>query len=141
MLNKKRIIYMMIILFVAFIGTSIAIKVNDYKQKTIFTQEKWIQAPNQRYLIVKDMIKRYNFSAMTKEEVIRLLGEPDNVWGAGGWPIRTFDRNIPPVDLDDPNSIYYSTHPGYMPEEISGFYLKFDESGKVVDYAIIHFTT
>jgi len=42
-----------------------------------FTPEKWEKYPNERYHMLENMTKEINFLGMTKEEVIEILGEPN----------------------------------------------------------------
>lgn len=140
-MKNKRLTYLLIALVIMLSGVFIIIKVNQYRQRVAFTQEKWFSEPNKRFVIVKDMIKKYNFGNMTKKQVINLLGIPDGR-DMGGVPVRTYEPSKP-VDLlrNNQNSVYYLIKGGQSPEDFNGFYLKFDINGKVIDYAIIHFTT
>ncbi|MGH4123803.1 MAG: hypothetical protein ACREV6_12830 [Clostridium sp.] len=139
-MKKKGIIYLVIIVVIIFGGAIITVKTNQYKQRVTFTQEKWVAEPNKRFVIVKDMIKKHNFDNMTKEDVINLLGEPDNKGKADGFA-RGISNRKKTVDLNNSNSICYFTKTGQMPEDFNGFYIMLDNNGKVSDYAIIHFTT
>jgi hypothetical protein len=140
-LKKKQVTYVLILLLIMLSGTFIIIKVNQYKRSITFTKEKWFEVPNKRFLIVKDMINKHDFANMTKEQVINLLGEPGDGWGSGGVPVRTYDSSKPVDLLYNKNSVCYFTKTGQFAEEFRGFYLMFDNNGKVIDYAIIHFTT
>lgn len=140
-MKNKKVTYVLVVLLIVLSGTFILVKVNQYKQRYSFIQEKWFKEPNKRFLIVEDMIKKHDFASMTKEQVINLLGEPDDNWGSGGVSIRTYDRNKPVDLLNNENSICYFTKTGQFAEEFNGFYLMFDSNGRVIDYSIIHFTT
>ena len=138
--KKKGIIYLVKILIIILGGAIINVQANKYKQRVTFTQEKWLAEPNNRFVIVKDMLKKHDLANMTKEEVINLLGESDNKTKIPGLAIVTSNRNKP-IDLNNPNSIYYFTKTGNTPEDFNGFYIMFDNNGEVSEYAIIHFTT
>lgn len=49
-----------------------------YKWSHTFTSEKWITAPDQRGLIVNDLLREYSLIGMTEDEIIDLLGANDN---------------------------------------------------------------
>ncbi|MBU3144509.1 hypothetical protein [Clostridium sp. CF012] len=135
---NKRLTFLLIFLLIGFVGTIGIVKLNQFKDKSLFTQDKWIREPGKRYLIVEDMLKKYDFEKMTKEKVIQFLGKPDEKF-EGGIMIERLNRN--PINTSDPNNIFYFTKKGLMPEEISGLYVMFNNKGKVINYAIVHFTT
>jgi hypothetical protein len=140
-MKNKKTVNVFIVILITFSLISITVKINEYKQRGSFTQEKWFKEPDKRYLIVKDMLKKHDFANMTKEQVINLLGEPDDAREAGGMPIGTYDSGKTVNLLNNGNSICFFTKTGGFPEEFKGFYLMFDNNGKVIDYAMIHFTT
>ena len=49
-----------------------------------FSHNKWVKYPGERYLMLDDMIKENNFIGMSKEEVIKILGKPDNPYADPG---------------------------------------------------------
>ncbi|MBU3129438.1 hypothetical protein LGL55_24085 [Clostridium tagluense] len=135
---KKRLTFMLIFLLIGFLGAIGIVKLNQFKDKSLFTKEKWIREPGKRYLIVENMLKKYDLEKMTKEKVIQLLGKPEEKF-EGGMILESLNKN--PINPSGPNNIFYFTKKGLMPEEVSGLYIMFDNKGKVNDYTIVHFTT
>lgn len=135
-MGRKKV-SIVIVLFIVCIGGLAVVIINDYRS---FTPEKWREEPDKRYVLVKNMVKKYDFGNMTREQVISLLGEPEKDRKAVGFALRD-DGTGPVVQLSSPNSMVYYTKTGRTPEEYRGFYLLFDNNGKVVDWAIIRFTT
>ena len=113
-------------------------KINQFKEKSSFTQDKWTRHPAERYLIVENMLKKYDFEKMTRDQVINLLGKSDKKF-EGGMMIPRLNKS--PFNSSDFNNIFYFTKIGLMPEDVSGIYIMFDEKGKVIDYSIVRFTT
>jgi hypothetical protein len=135
---EEKIIFFLIFLFIGFVGAISIIKINEYKDKSFFTQDKWIKEPDKRDLIVENMLEKHDLKKMTKEQVIDLLGKTDKKY-EGGRMLPRLNKN--PINPSDPNIIFYFTKKGLMPEEVSGLYVIFDDKGKVIDYAIVDFTT
>ena len=135
---KKRLIYVLIFFFIGFVGIFSIFKINQFKEKSSFTQDKWTRHPAERYLIVENMLKKYDFEKMTRDQVINLLGKSDKKF-EGGMMIPRLNKS--PFNSSDFNNIFYFTKIGLMPEDVSGIYIMFDEKGKVIDYSIVRFTT
>ena len=71
---KKYIIITVLLLFVVgllYYGLS-------YNRSRTFTSEKWMMEPDQRGLIVNDLLREYSLIGMTEDEIIDLLGVNDN---------------------------------------------------------------
>ena len=139
-MRKKK--YTFLIMLFCIIGVFLIICTTRFVEKQTFTQKKWMNNPYDRHFIVKDMLKKKNFESMNKEEVISLLGSPEPTSKWPGMAIRTYDSKKN-VNLSEPNcSLYFTTETkNKMPEEIKGFYIKYDDNNRAIDFAIIHFTT
>lgn len=135
---KKRLNFLLIFLFIGFVGTISIIKINQFKAERSFTQEKWIKEPDKRYLIVDNMVKKYDLEKMTKEQVIHLLGKPNKEY-TGGLTLAYLNKK--PINPSDFNNIFYLTKNGDMPEDVHGLYILFDDKGKFIDYVSVRFTT
>ena len=83
--------------------------------QTVFTTEQWNDHPDKRIYMIEDLLNRYNFKSMSKNEIIELLGTNDC------------------LVLDD--EIIYTI--GTKNKELFLFYhyfcIKFDDSGNVVE--------
>ena len=79
-----------------------------------FSQEAWDANPYDRGGMVGNLLEKYDFSSMTKDDVVELLGE--KLLSVGS------------------KTLGYETGGGLLGDEILLFI--FDESGKVVDVSI-----
>jgi len=79
-----------------------------------FSQEIWNQYPEKRYTMVDDLLANYDFSNMSKKDVINLLGE------------KSLDS--------EGNIMRYETKGGFFEDEVLQFI--FDENGKFVSLGI-----
>lgn len=71
----KKIITVIIICFLLF-SCSIVTNKNELTNPT-FTYEKWENEPYKRIHIVDDLLEKYDLTSMTKDEVLKLLGEKE----------------------------------------------------------------
>lgn len=131
----------MLLVGILFCGTFTAVKVKGYIEQHSFTKEKWVHAPDKRFMLLKDLLRNNNFYVMTKDQVINLLGEPDNPYKTGGFAINASNKDSKFISLDDKAGIYYFTRTGEMPEDFEGLYIEFDKNDKFIKHTIIHFTT
>ena len=135
-MNKKMMNVLIAVLLI-FITAVVVIKVRDYKEARIFTQEKWDKQPDRRHLIVKDLLKKHNLYGMSKVEIINLIGEPALTLPSG--VVRRLDDKKEQIGKY-PDRIYYLTEGSGKPEGMA-LYIGFDEAGKVVDYSLVAFST
>ena len=134
---KKKNYFFAMLLLITVMGIVGVVKMNTFKNTHSFTQEKWLQEPNERYLIVDDMVKKYDFENMTMDQVIQLLGNVDKKFDG----LFSARLNKEKVSIFDKNSVFYFIKKGKVPEEVKGFYVKFNSDNKVIDYAILDFRT
>lgn len=134
--NKSRII----LIVLAFIGVLVLFSVN-YSNEHTFTADKWINSPSERYLIVNDMVKRSDIKNMNRKQIIELLGDPEPKASRPGMAVRLIDKKFAYLDTSDCIFYFINGTKNKMPEEIKGFYIRFDENDKVADYSIIRFRT
>lgn len=52
-----------------------------YHDKHTFSTSKWLGNPEERTAIVDDLLEKYELVGMSEENVLSLLGEPDNDYG------------------------------------------------------------
>ena len=52
-----------------------------YHDKHTFSTSKWLDDPEGRTAIVDDLLEKYELVGMSEENVLSLLGEPDNDYG------------------------------------------------------------
>lgn len=135
-MNKKITNALIAILLIS-ITVVVVIKVRVYKEARTFTQEKWYNQPDRRYLIVKDMLKKHNLYGMSKAEIINLIGEPILTLPSG--VVRRLDDKKEQIGKY-PDRIYYLTEGSGKPEGMA-LYIGFDEAGKVVEYSLVAFST
>lgn len=81
---------------------------------TAFSREAWEHYPEQRSVMVDDLLENYDFSNMTKKDVMDLLG--DRLLDAGD------------------NVLRYETKGGFFQDEVLQFL--FDENGKFMRVSI-----
>ena len=49
-----------------------------YRYQHTFTEEKWLDSPNERTKIVADLLEKHSLVGMTKNELVSLLGNEEN---------------------------------------------------------------
>ena len=79
-----------------------------------FSKEAWDANPYDRSPMVKDLLQKYDFMSMTKDEVIDLLGEKR-------------------LDVGE-ETLRYETGGGYLNDEILMFV--FNKNGKIINVGI-----
>lgn len=79
-----------------------------------FSQNSWNENPEDRSKMVNDLLKDYQFLTMTKDDVIKLLGENDLTIGN--------------------ETLRYEINGGYLRDEVLVFI--FDDQGKITDVGI-----
>ncbi len=66
-----------------------------------FSSYKWSNAPGFRYLMIDSLEKKYEITGMSKQEIVLLLGEPQNINDLnGGYEYFVCDGLIDPVTYD-----------------------------------------
>lgn len=85
-----------------------------------FDQGKWLSKPEKRGEIVDDLIANTDFKRMTKKEIIKLLGEPENLY------------------FKEPNNIVYylGNERGLISIDSEWLVFWFDEEEKVFNYEL-----
>lgn len=75
-MKKFFIISIIIIIAVGLIGWKTYPILNELREPktTEFTQEKWNEEIEGRYVMINDLLDKYDFGGMRKEDVIDLLG-------------------------------------------------------------------
>lgn len=96
-----------------------------YKYQHTFTTQKWLSSPGDREKLVDNMLRRYELTGMTRDEVITLLGNDD----FGDVPSRSFKMGR--VDFYPENTLVYYTGVDFMDDVWLIISL---EDGVVTDY-------
>ena len=78
--KAKCINYVVFGISVAFVLAIIIASVT-YHDKHTFSTSKWLDNPEERTAIVDDLLEKYELVGMSEENVLSLLGEPDNDYG------------------------------------------------------------
>lgn len=86
-----------------------------------FSKEAWDQYPEDRGPMVKDLLEKYEFTSMTKDEVIDLLGQKR-------FEEYPFEKKI------NSGFLNYETGGGFLSDEILVF--EFDGTGKIIDVGL-----
>ncbi len=73
--KKSGLIFTIPILAYAIISFGTIYAINSYLSD--FSQDKWVKYQSERYHMLDDMTNEINFVGMSKEEVIKMLGEPN----------------------------------------------------------------
>lgn len=79
-IRKTLLISIVPIIIYALISFGTIITINYYLKD--FSQDKWAKYQSERYRMLDNMTNKIDFIGMTKEEVIKILGEPDNPYAA-----------------------------------------------------------
>lgn len=74
----KRVLLSIFVLFCALLLAATLWFCAAYQSSHTFTTEKWIASPNDRWLMVDDLLSDVTLVGMTEDEVLELLGENDN---------------------------------------------------------------
>ncbi|NOU70338.1 hypothetical protein GC098_02620 [Paenibacillus sp. LMG 31458] len=84
-----------------------------------FNKDGWLKEPEKRNDMVYNLINKYELVGMTEEEIIRLLGKPEQ-------------------KIDKPNIqyVYYLGTAGLMGVSVSLLRLQFDQNGKLDSHEI-----
>ena len=78
--KAKCINYVVFGISVAFVLAIIIASV-AYHDKHTFSTSKWLDDPEGRTAIVDDLLEKYELVGMSEDDVLSLLGEPDNYYG------------------------------------------------------------
>ena len=78
--KKKKYVYIIsyTATFIFLIAATILLNIGESKF-TRFTTDKWINYPERRISMYFDLSTQYNIEGYSKEEVSKLLGEPDDI--------------------------------------------------------------
>ena len=79
-----------------------------------FSQETWENEPYNRDVMIDDLLKKYDFLTMTKDDVINLLGNKRLYVGQ--------------------EILRYETGGGFLSDEVLQFV--FDQNGKIIDVGL-----
>ncbi len=88
MRKAKRVNYIafgvaiVVILGIIIAGAIASNAITVYNRNHTFSTSKWLDDPEKRTAIVDDLLKKHELVGMTEEEVIALLGENNNNYGA-----------------------------------------------------------
>lgn len=85
-----------------------------------FSSDAWIDHPGKRNRMVEDLLVKSDLKGMTQDEIISLLGEPEQ-------------RITSPV----PQFVYYLGRAGLGVDDLL-FKLQFDTNGKLESHEITH---
>lgn len=75
-------IAIVVILGIIIAGAIASNAITVYDRNHTFSTSKWLDDPENRAAIVDDLLKKHELVGMTEEEVIALLGENNNDYGA-----------------------------------------------------------
>lgn len=75
-------IAIVVILGIIIAGAIASNAITVYNRNHTFSTSKWLDDPGKRTAIVDDLLKKHELVGMAEEEVIALLGENNNDYGA-----------------------------------------------------------
>ena len=75
-MNKKKIVILGVIVVIFAIIGCFTLYFGIFQ----FTSERWLNEPDLRYLMIDDLQREYSMKEKTQQEVISILGEPDDTW-------------------------------------------------------------
>ena len=102
---KKTILgFVISIIVYAIVAFGAFFAVNTYLRD--FTHEKWERYQDERHLMIDDLASEVDFIGMTKDEVIRILGEPEPIFFDDADGADLIDYYVG-ADLIDPISLSF----------------------------------
>ena len=90
-------------------------------QSEQFDQQLWLNEPEQRESLVRSLTNNYQLKGMTEEEIIDLLGEPDQI-----------------ISESSKQYLFFIGYGGFVGINVSLLQLQFDANGKVESHSVIH---